>query len=167
MTATLIIDREPPELYRHWRDLGHLPQFMQHLVRVQVNNDRRSHWVARGPADSTLEWEAEITEDLPNERIAWRSVEGSDVDHAGAVRFEPAAGGRGTIVTVDMHYRPPLGTVGAAVAAWFGEDPNQTVKMDLRRFKQVMEAGEAITTEGQSAGRAHSTSSKYDHAVRG
>jgi uncharacterized membrane protein len=99
--------------------------------------------------------------------IAWRSVEGSEVDHAGSIRFEPATGDRGTIVTVDMHYRPPLGTVGSAVAAWFSEDPNQTVKMDLRRFKQVMETGEVITTEGQPAGRAVSTSWKYDSAVRG
>jgi uncharacterized membrane protein len=139
---------------------------MKHLGRIEVQDDRRSHWVAKGPAGSTVEWDAEITEDRSNERIAWRSVEGAEVEHAGSVRFEPAPGGRGTVITVDMHYRPTLGTVGAAVAAWFGEDPNQTVKMDLRRFKQVMETGEIITTEGQPAGRAESTSLKYDSAAR-
>jgi len=166
MTAALIIDRPREELYRHWRQLDNLPHFMKHVERIEVKDDRRSHWVAKGPAGSTIEWDAEITEDRPNDCIAWRAVEGSEVEHAGSVRFEPAGGGRGTIVTVDMQYRPPLGTVGSAVAAWFGEDPNQTVKMDLRRFKQVMETGEVITTEGQPAGRAESTSWKYDSAVR-
>lgn len=165
LTAALIIDRPQQELYRHWRELTNLPTFMKHLVRIEVQDDRKSHWVAEGPAGSTVLWDAEITEDRSNECIAWRSVEGSEVDHAGSVRFEPASGGRGTIVTVEMEYRPPLGTVGAAVSAWFGEDPNQTVKMDLRRFK-MMETGEVITTEGQPAGRKQSTSWKYDSAVR-
>ena len=167
LTVTLTINRKPDELYRYWRNFANLPKFMKYLERVDIAEDRRSHWVTKGPAGSTIEWDAEITDDRPNELIAWRSVEGSEVDHAGSIRFEPATGDRGTIVTVDMHYRPPLGTVGSAVAAWFSEDPNQTVKMDLRRFKQVMETGEVITTEGQPAGRAVSTSWKYDSAVRG
>jgi len=154
ITASLVIDRAPEELYQRWRDFTNLPRFMKHLERIEVRDDRRSHWVAKGLAGSTVEWEAEITDDRPNERIAWRSIEGSKVNHAGSVRFEPATGNRGTFVTVDMQYRPPWGTIGAAVAAWFGEDPSQQVKMDLRRFKQVMETGEAITTEGQPAGRA-------------
>ena len=166
ITVALIVNREREELYRHWRQLTNLPQFMKHLIHIEVKDDRQSHWTASGPAGSTLEWNAEITEDRPNELIAWRSVEGSEVHHAGSVRFEPASGGRGTLVTVNVDYRPPLGTVGAAVAAWFGEDQSQTVKMDLRRFKQMMETGEVITTEGQPAGRKESTSRKYDSAVR-
>lgn len=166
VTVTLVIDRPQEELYRYWRELGNLPRFMKHVERVDVKDERRSHWVAKGPAGSTVEWESDITEDRSNEFIAWRSVTGSAVDHAGSVRFDPAPGGRGTVVTVDLQYRPPLGTVGAAVAAWFGEDPTQTVKMDLRRFKQVMETGEVITTDGQPAGRPESTSWKYDSAVR-
>lgn len=122
---------------------------MKHLNKVDVTGERRSHWTAKGPAGSTVEWDAEITDDRPNESIAWRSLEGADVNHAGSVRFEPAPRDHGTFVTVEMQYRPPMGTLGAAVAAWFGEDPTQTVKMDLRRFKQVMETGEVITTEGQ------------------
>ena len=119
-----------------------------------------------GPAGSTVEWDADITEDRPNELIAWRSVEGADVQHSGVVRFEAATGNRGTMVIVEMQYAPPGGTLGSAVAAWFGEDPPQSIKMDLRRFKQVMETGEAITTEGQPAGRADSISWKYDSATR-
>ncbi len=164
--ATVTINRTAQDLYKAWRDFTTLPLWMKHLVSVDRRNDRRSHWVATGPAGSTVEWDAEITEDRPNEMIAWRSVEDSDVEHSGAVRFESAPGNRGTIVTVDMRYAPPGGTLGSAIAAWFGEDPPQSITMDLRRFKQVMETGEVITTEGQPAGRADSISSRYDSAIR-
>jgi uncharacterized membrane protein len=164
--VTLTINRPREELYTSWRNLTNLPRWMKHLRSVDVRGDRRSHWVASGPAGSTVEWDAEITEDRPNEIIAWRSIEGSDVDHSGVVRFKPAPGNRGTMVTLEMRYAPPAGTLGSAVAAWFGEDPPQSIKMDLRRFKQVMETGEVITTEGQPAGRADTISWKYDIASR-
>lgn len=160
------INRSPEELYQFWRDLKNLPRFMKHLESVQILNDNRSHWVAKGPAGTTVEWDAEVIEDRPNEVIAWRSVEGADVDNTGSVRFERAPGGRGTTVRVRMQYNPPAGVLGAAVAKLFGEDPNWQVKDDLRRFKQLMEIGEIITTEGQSAGRESSTSWRYDTAVR-
>jgi uncharacterized membrane protein len=166
VTVNLVIDRSPEELYRHWHDFANLPTFMTYLEYVKVLDDRRSHWVAKGPAGSHIEWEAEITEDRPNEYIAWRTVGDSDVEHSGSVRFEPAAGNRGTLVTVELRYRPIGGSVGAAIASLFGKEPSQTIKMDLRRFKQVMETGEVITTEGQPAGRAESTSWRYDSAVR-
>ncbi|HEU4684891.1 MAG TPA: SRPBCC family protein [Nitrospira sp.] len=167
ITATLVINRSPQDLYRYWRDFSNLPRFMAHLQSVETTGDGRSRWKARGPAGTTVEWEAEITEDRQDELIAWRSVEGSDIGHAGQIRFEPAPGNRGTFVTVEMRYRPPLGTLGAGLAAWFGKDPGQQVRMDLRRFKQVMETGEVITTQGQPAGRAQNTSWKYDGAACG
>ena len=164
--VTLTINKSREELYNAWRNFANLPRWMKHLQSVDVREDRRSHWEATGPAGSTVQWDAEITEDRPNEMIAWRSVEGSDIDHRGVVRFEPAPGNRGTMVSVEMHYRPPGGTLGSAVAAWFGEDLPYSIKMDLRRFKQVMETGEVITTEGQPAGRSDSISWKYDVATR-
>lgn len=166
VVVTLAINRSPEDLYKAWRNFGNLPRWMKHLQSVEVVEDRRSHWVAAGPAGTTVEWDAEITEDRPNELIAWRSLEQSDIDHSGVVRFEIAPGNRGTIVTVEMKIALPGGTLGSAVAAWFGKDPQQSIKMDLRRFKQVMETGEIITTEGQPAGRAESLSWKYDTASR-
>ena len=166
VSVSLVIDRAPEDLYRYWREFSNFPSFMKHVISVKATDERHSHWAVTGPLGTTVEWDAEITEDRPNEMIAWRSVEGSDVDHSGQIRFEQAPGGRGTMVTVEMQYGPPGGTVGSAIAAWFGEDPHQSIKMDLRRFKQVMETGEVITTEGQPTGRASSTSRKYDQAVR-
>jgi uncharacterized membrane protein len=166
LAKSIVINRSPEELYRFWRDFQNLPRFMFHLDSVQVIDGKRSHWVAKGPGGRRVEWDAEIIQERPSEMIAWRSLEGSDVDHSGSVRFEPAPAGRGTIVRVDMQYRPPAGVVGAAAAKLFGKEPAQQVQEELRRFKQLMEAGEIITTEGQAAGRPQSTSWKYDLTAR-
>jgi uncharacterized membrane protein len=145
---SLIINRTPEELYRFWRDFENLPRFMKHLESVRVTGDGRSHWVAKAPAGSSVEWDAEITEDRPNELIAWRSLEGADVDNSGSVRFEPAPGNRGTIVKVEIDYNPPGGVIGAAVAKLFGEEPGQQTQDALRCLKQVMETGEIILSDG-------------------
>jgi uncharacterized membrane protein len=163
---TILINRPPEELYRYWRDLQNLPRFMKNLECVEVTALKISRWTAKGPAGASVKWDAEITEDRSNESIAWRSLEGADVENSGWVRFEAAPGGRGTLVSVEMQYSPPVGVLGATVAKIFGRAPEQEVEEDLRRFKQVMETGEIITTEGQPAGRSSSTSWKYDQTIR-
>jgi uncharacterized membrane protein len=166
VAQAVTINKAPEDLYRFWRDLQNLPRFVKHLESVRETGNRRSHWVVRAPAGITVEWDAEITEDRPNELIAWRSIEGADVRHMGSVRFDRAPGGRGSTVRVEMQYRPPAGAVGATVAKLFGENQERRVKDDLRRFKQIMETGEIITTEGQPAGRSSSLSWRYDQASR-
>ncbi|MFO1499714.1 MAG: SRPBCC family protein [Verrucomicrobiota bacterium] len=163
---SVMINRAPEDLYGYWRDFGNLPKFMSHLVSVRVIDARRSHWIAKGPAGTMVEWDAEIITDKPNEAIAWRSLDCADVDHAGSVRFERAAKGRETRVCVKMQYRPFGGAVTAALTKVFGRSPERQVRLDLFRFKQVMETGEIARTEGQPAGRAKSTSLKYDDLVR-
>ena len=133
-------------VYGFWRDLENLPRFMIHLEMVETTG-ARSHWVARAPAGKTVEWDAEIIEDIPGEKISWRSVEGSQIPNAGSVRFTPAPGGRGTEVRVELRYDPPGGALGATVAKIFGEDPRQQVQDDLRRFKQLKETGEITRSE--------------------
>lgn len=149
---SVTINRLPAELYQFWRDFRHLPRFMHHLQDVQIHAERRSHWVAKAPAGMSVEWDAEITDDRPNELIAWRSLPGADVDNAGSVRFEEATGERGTVVRVRLAYNPPGGQLGTAVATLFGEEPGQQVREDLHRFKQLMEAGEIAATQGQPVG---------------
>jgi uncharacterized membrane protein len=118
-----------------------------------VDTERHSHWVAHGPAGTTVTWDAEVIDDRPDDLIAWRSLAGADVDHAGSVRFEEAPGGRGTFVRVCMVYHPPGGALGAVVAPLFGTDPGRHLHEGLRRFKQLMEAGEMATTSGQPSAR--------------
>ena len=151
--SSVTINRAPADLYRFWRDFQNLPRFMPHLSSVRVDTARQSHWVAQGPAGTTVEWDAEITDDRPDALIAWRSLAGADLDHAGSVRFEAAPGGRGTFVRVCMEYHPPGGALGAVVATLFGEEPGQHIHEGLRRFKQLMEAGETATTAGQPSAR--------------
>ncbi|HEY0404258.1 MAG TPA: SRPBCC family protein [Pyrinomonadaceae bacterium] len=152
---SVTVSKPPEELYRFWRNFENLPRFMDHLESVRVEGEGRSHWVAKAPAGTTVEWDAEIYNEKENELIAWRSLEGADVDNAGSVRFEAAPEG-GTIVRVSLKYDPPGGIIGSTFAKLFGEEPSQQIEEDLRRFKQVMEAGETPTTEGQSSGRSAS-----------
>jgi uncharacterized membrane protein len=151
--AAVTINRPPEELYRFWRNLENLPRFMRHIQSVRVIDEKHSHWVAKGPAGKTVEWDAEIINDIENRLIGWRSIPGSDVDSGGSVRFEPALGNRGTEVRISLQYNPPGGSVGAAIAKLLGQDPKKHILEDLRRFKHLMETGEIPTTEGQPACR--------------
>jgi uncharacterized membrane protein len=130
------------EVYRFWRRLEHLPRFTTHLERVTETSDGRSHWVAAGPAGLTVEWDAEIINEVENQVLGWRSLAGSNVVTAGSVNFDAVRGGRSTQVSVHLQYAPPAGTLGSAVASLFGREPSQTIREDLRHFKQLLEAGE-------------------------
>lgn len=135
----ITVASSPEEAYSFWRNFENLPRFMTHLESVQVMDDRRSYWKARAPLGATVEWAAEITEDLPNRLIAWRSLEGADVANSGQVTFIPVPGGRAVEVRVDLTYDPPGGLVGATIARLFGEEPSRQVSEDLRRLKLVLE----------------------------
>jgi uncharacterized membrane protein len=154
VNKSIVINASPEEVYQYWRDFENLPRFMRYLESVQVTGEGRSHWVAKAPGGS-VEWDAEVTEDRPNQSISWRSLEGSEVETSGTVRFEPAAGGRGTVVHVQLDYNPPAGVVGALVAKLFGEDPDAQMQIDLRRFKQVIELGEIVVSDGTLVGEGY------------
>ena len=154
VTNSVTIDKPVEELYAFWRNLDNLPRIMSHLESVTQQGDRHSHWVATAPAliGGSVEWDAEMVEDRPNERISWRSLPEADVVNEGSVEFKRALGDRGTIVRVALSYQPPAGKVGRWIAKLFGEEPQQQVREDMRKFKQMMEVGEVATTEGQSRG---------------
>ncbi len=147
VTNVITVNRSVEEVYAFWRNFENLPQFMRHLVSVTDTGNGRSRWKAMAPAGMTVEWDAEITEDRPNELISWRSLPGADVRNAGTVTFMQAAGNRGTEVRVDLEYRPPAGKVGTMVAMLFREEPGQQVHDDLRNFKQVLEIGEIVLSD--------------------
>lgn len=138
---TIRVNKPATELYRFWRRLENLPRFMDHLESVNIIDDRKSHWIAVGPAGFRVEWHAEIINDLENRIIGWRSLEGSEVDNAGSVIFHALPGENSTEVKVSLQYNPPAGELGAAVAKLFGQDPRKQVRNDLKCFKQLMEQG--------------------------
>lgn len=148
LKKAILIDRPASDLYSFWRHFANLPRIADVLESVEVLDDIRSRWTISAPGEIPVQWNAEITRDLPNEMIGWRSIEGSPIETAGYVRFEPVHGGRGTLVRVALEYGLPAGRVGALVAALFGKRPAAHVEEMLRRFKQVMETGESATANG-------------------
>jgi uncharacterized membrane protein len=144
---SITVGRPVREVYAVWRDFENFPRFMRHLESVMSVGERRSHWKAKAPAGKSVEWDAEITAERENELIAWRSLPGSQVYNAGTVRFQPAPGGRGTEVRVELEYDPPLGKLGSKVAMLFREEPGQQIQDDLRHFKQIMEIGELVLSD--------------------
>ena len=139
---SVTINRPVVEVYRFWRNFQNLPRFMDHLEAVTVIDDTRSHWVAKGPAGSRVEWFADIHNEIDDELIAWRSLPGSEINNAGSVHFALSADGAGTEVRVVLSYEPPAGKLGVAFARLLGEEPSKQVADDLRRLKQVMDAGD-------------------------
>jgi uncharacterized membrane protein len=139
------LEKPVDEVYRFWRRLENLPRFMTSLARVEDLGHGRSRWVATGPAGSEVEWDAEIINEVENKVIAWRSLPGSQVAVAGSVNFDSVRQGSAAQVTVHLQYAPPAGRAGAFVAQLFGREPSQTIREDLRRLKQLLEAGELPT----------------------
>ncbi|MHB1222732.1 MAG: SRPBCC family protein [Gemmatimonadaceae bacterium] len=154
VVRSVTIARPRAELYRFWRDLENLPRIMRNVESVTVLNQRRSHWTARGPAGRSVEWDAVINNERENELIGWKSVPGTDVPNAGSVRFTDAADGTGTEVQVTLEYVAPGGSVGAAVARLFGDDPGRQIEQDLRVFKESMESIERGSAVGGPAAAA-------------
>jgi uncharacterized membrane protein len=149
---TFSVNRTPWDLYEYWRKLENLPRILSYLESVTVIDEKRSHWVAKGPLDMRWEWDAEIINDEPNRLIAWRSLGNADVDNAGSVTFIPGAEGRGTEVKVVIDYIPTGGRFGQIIAKALGRDPSAEIREGLRDFKRFMETGEVPTTEGQTRG---------------
>jgi uncharacterized membrane protein len=149
--AAVTVHRPRDEVYAAWHDFRALPRFMTHVESVEQRPGGRTHWKATGPAGRTVEWDAEVVEDRPGELIAWRSV-GGYAQHAGSVRFVPAPGDRGTEIHLDLAYSPPGGAVGSTIARLFGEEPEQQIEDDLRRFKQLLETGVIVRSEGSPEG---------------
>lgn len=142
---TVTIRKPRSELYAHWRDFGNLPRFMENVETIRSEDDHRV-WVIKAPAGQTVEVKTEITEDVENQRIGWRSVEGSDIQTSGNVEFADAPGDRGTRVSLVMAYDPPAGELGRAIAKLFQREPQVQARHDLKRFKALMETGEISTS---------------------
>lgn len=142
---TVAIARPREEIYRFWRDFANLPRFMPHIEHLVILSDERSHWEARAPMGASVEWDSIITEDQPNERIAWESAEGADVRNAGWVEFRETPLRDGTEVRAFIAYEPPAGRLGRLIVKLWGEEPNVQTREDLQRLKQIFESGQIGT----------------------
>jgi uncharacterized membrane protein len=145
---TINISAPIDEVYRFWHNFENFPLFMDHVKEVVVQNGV-STWKVAGPAGSSIEFQAHITRDVPNESIAWETIPDSQIHHAGVVHFEQNWDG-GTRLTVQMTYMPPAGVVGHKVAELFGVDPRQAMQDDLSRLKVLLEVNKMTTEENAS-----------------
>jgi uncharacterized membrane protein len=150
VSAGVTVNHPAEEAYALWRDFSRLPEFMTHLRSVSADG---THWVAEAPVKDQVEWDSVITADEPGRLLSWKSAEGADVPNSGSVRFGRAPGDRGTEVRVELTYEPPAGKLGNAVAGLLGQEPRQQVTDDLRRFKQILETGEVVRSDGSPEGR--------------
>jgi len=128
------------EAWALWNNYENFPRFMAHLEEVRRTGEGRSHWVAGGPSGRRFEWDAVTTKSVPNELLAWRSVEGFSVETDGIVRFRPNPDGT-TQIGVRISYNLPGGTIGHAFAALFGADPKRAMDEDMVRLKSLLEEG--------------------------
>jgi uncharacterized membrane protein len=156
VVKSVVINRPAHELYSYWRNFENLPHIMKHLKSVEVMDGNRSHWVAKGPAGLSVEWDAEIVNEVENDVIGWRSLKDAHVANAGSVQFKSLPGDNMTEVKVTLEYVPPAGVLGAAVAKLLGEEPEIQIEEDLQRFKQLMETGSPTTGSETSSRRRRS-----------
>jgi uncharacterized membrane protein len=147
----VMINRPRRLLYDVWRNFENLPSFTENIKEVETINATTTHWVVSGPGEIDIDLVAEVTEDIPGERIAWRSTENSDIDHEGWIEFRDNAFGRGTEVRAFLSYDPPAGVVGKVVAKVMQREPRIQIRRELRRFKQLMETGEVSTSKAPDA----------------
>jgi len=152
LRAAITVQRSPQDVYGFWHDVANLPSFMHHLKSVTADADGRSHWVANAPVGQPVQWDAQITEDQPGKRIAWQSLPGSGIENGGSVDFAPDNSGKGTEVRVTIGYQLPGGALGKVAATLLGESPEQQVNDDLRRFKQILETGQVLRSDGSPDG---------------
>ena len=153
LTAAVTVRKSQQDVYDFWRRFDRLASFMAHVESVEVLDEKRSRWRATAPFGKAVEWNATITDDVPGERIAWRSDEDADVRNEGSVRFFSAPGDQGTEIAVAIRYDIPGGALGSLVARYFGEEPHQHLDDDLRRFKQIIETGEIARSDGAPSGK--------------
>jgi len=147
---TTRIEAAPEQVFAYWRDLEHFPQWMSHVREVRALGGDRYHWSVDGPAGAPVEWDSELTGIRENRELAWRTVEGSAVEHSGRVRFFPE--GEGTRVHVEMHYAPPGGVVGQAVAKAFGADPASEIDDDLAKLARLIGSGQRAAARPRTQG---------------
>ncbi len=119
--------------YDQWTQFEEFPKFMKGVEEIRQLDDRHLHWVAE-LGGTRHEWDAEITEQLPDERVAWRNTDGKD--NAGVVTFHKLDDARSRVmVQIDFVPEGIKEKVGSALNA-----PDRQVKGDLERFKELVEA---------------------------
>jgi uncharacterized membrane protein len=170
VTKSIVVNAPVEQVFAFWRNFENFPRFMKNIESISVVGPDTTHWKARGPLGTSVEWDAKTISVQENHKIAWQSTEGNIETH-GAVTF--GSEGAGTKVTVGIEYQPAGGALGEAVARMFS-NPETMLEEDLNRFKQVAESGDFAAMSSSHAGAIGEgsytntvNSSQRDEAVTG
>ena len=155
LAAVVTVNKPVEEVYNYWKDPRNYADFMDQIESVTLTTGGRSRWKVKAPPGLAVEFDAKIVNDIPNELIRWSSVDSENVDSTGTVRFKTAPGNRGTVVTLEMEYKPRGGRFGAKIAKMFSVVPKTQLKNDLRRFKQLIEIGEVVKSDSTAVPGMH------------
>jgi uncharacterized membrane protein len=165
-SGAITIDKPKEEIYSFWRELSNIPQLVPQLQSVKSTLPLTSHWIARLPGGKKYEWDAEVTRDLPNRVIEWKSLPGSRISHGGSIQFDDAVGGRGTVVRMFVQFYVPGVNALSGVAKTFGADPGMIITETLRRLKSFLEVGQVANTAGQVSGKPQESGAKREEELR-
>jgi uncharacterized membrane protein len=152
INKTIHIQAPIEEVYTFWANVENFPRFMTHIKEVRHLGEGQSHWVAAGPAGTSVSWDAELTVYEPNRRLAWQSMPGSTIENTGIIHFDPNPDGS-TRVHMRLSYNPPAGAVGHAVAWLLGRDLKTELDEDLVRLKSLLESGKTRAASGKTVQR--------------
>jgi uncharacterized membrane protein len=155
IAAVITVNKPVEEVYSFWKDPRNYALFMDHMESVHPTTGGLSHWKVKAPPGLSVEFDARITQDLPNELIRWASIDSANIDSTGTVRFRAAPGNRGTVVSLDVEYKPKAGPLGAKLGKFFATIPKTQLQNDLRRFKQIIEIGEVVKSDATAVPGMH------------
>lgn len=143
---SIIVARDRSDVYYYWRNLENLPNIMKHIHKVQKINDQQYHWEAMF-SDKKFKWNAQITEEIPDQKISWQSLESADISNSGTVEFYDAPDNNGTEIKVTINYLPSETESGKIIASFLNPILKSAVKNDLKEFKRKIETGEIPVTK--------------------
>jgi uncharacterized membrane protein len=147
LQKTISVAAPVGEVFEFWTAYENFPRFMAHVREVRRTSPGQYHWVIAGPAGLSVEWDTVVTVAEPNRELAWKTLPGSPIAHAGVVRFDPNPDGS-TRLDVKMSYNPPAGALGHLLASLLGSNPKRAMDDDLMRFKSLIESGKT-TADGE------------------
>jgi uncharacterized membrane protein len=165
VAAVVTVNRPVEEAYNFWKDPRNYAQFMDQLESVNPTTSGQSHWKIKAPPGLSVEFDAQVVQDIPNQLIRWSSIDNANVDSTGTVRFRPAPGNRGTIVSLDVEYKPKGGPLGARIGKLFSAIPKTQMQNDLRRFKQLIEIGEVVKSDSTAVSGMHPAQPASSHEL--
>jgi uncharacterized membrane protein len=140
LQKTVNLNAPIEEVYELFANPENFPRIFEHVKDVRHSRENLYHWTVSGPGGISVSWEAMITQEIPNQYIAWQSVPGAIADTAGFIKLQKNQNG-GTSAHIQFAYNPPGGVIGHVFASLFRADARHALENDMARLKSLFEIG--------------------------